>query len=99
MLTLLSLREDARRGWSEKGAGGREDRGERGGGKQGKQERLGEKEEAKTERKRFPLGVTRADSSSFSPTIWAASEHNQEIHTTCGTLLSFDDLLPCHDLG
>lgn len=33
----------------EKGAGGREDRGERGGGKQGKQERLGEKEEAKTE--------------------------------------------------
>lgn len=97
---MLSLREDARRGWSERrreGEAGREDRGERGGGKQGKQERLGEEEEAKTERKR--LGVTRADSSSFSPTVWAASEHNQEIHTTRGTLFSFDDLLPWHDLG
>lgn len=50
---IAVTQEDARRGWSERrreGAGDREERGEREGGKQDKQRRLGEKEEAKTER-------------------------------------------------
>lgn len=48
---LLSLREDASRGWIEgrrEGAGEREERGEREGEKQDEQKRIGE-EEAKTE--------------------------------------------------
>lgn len=57
LITLLSLREDARRDWSEgkrKGMGEREEKGEKEVRKQDEQKRIGPKKEVKTERRRLP---------------------------------------------
>lgn len=63
--------------------------GRRGGRREGdKQKSMGEKEDARTERKGFPSRVTRADSLS-SITIWVAPGHNLEMQTTRRTPPSF----------
>lgn len=65
---------EGEKGWE---AGRKE---QREGGKQDEQRRIGEKEETRTEDRgrAFPLELKKADSSSFSITIGAASEHSQE---------------------